>query len=154
MFQDDPFAARFDKVKIHARVRQHAELVRGLARMIVLDRGLARRVGDITGLADVSVHAVAPTPMLRIANDMRRVQRRFRFRDAPPAVGGGPCGCHASAAAFAYLFDQPITSTFDSSGAHFIQFVAPRHTPLLAPSSRRPVAVAAAVQSAVAVARA
>jgi len=45
VYQDDPFLARFHKVKLHARLRQHAELVRGLARVIVLDRGLARRVG-------------------------------------------------------------------------------------------------------------
>lgn len=42
-FQGDPFAARFQKVMIHARTRQHATLVRGLARLIVLDRGLARK---------------------------------------------------------------------------------------------------------------
>ena len=44
VYQDDPFAARLDKIKVKARVCQHAALVRGLTRLIVLDRGLARLV--------------------------------------------------------------------------------------------------------------
>ena len=44
-FQGDPFASpRMDTVKVHARTCQHATVVRGLARLIVLDRGLARVV--------------------------------------------------------------------------------------------------------------
>jgi hypothetical protein len=44
VFQSDPFTARFDKLKITARLCQHADCVGGLARLIVLDRGLARNV--------------------------------------------------------------------------------------------------------------
>ncbi len=45
VFQGDPFASpRMDTVKVNARTCQHATSVRGLARLIVFDRGLARVV--------------------------------------------------------------------------------------------------------------
>ena len=44
-YQSDPFRPRLDTIKVKARTCQRGTAVRDLARMIVLDRGLARMVG-------------------------------------------------------------------------------------------------------------
>ena len=43
-FQSDPFRARMDTIKVNALACQRGTSVRDLARIIVLDRGLARKV--------------------------------------------------------------------------------------------------------------